>query len=95
MGGGHPPEVPDYRIYKVKGVRQLERVQRMLAQHGLTDPWLRNEVWRYPPGSSSKPWKLLNETMFRRIGVGFCLAVATVIGEKIYHHYYPEKPHHH
>lgn len=42
MGGHHgPPEVPDYRIYKVEGVRQLERTKRMLAQHGLKDPWLR------------------------------------------------------
>lgn len=42
MGGHHgPPEVPYYRIFKVEGVRQLERTKRMLAQHGLKDPWLR------------------------------------------------------
>lgn len=41
--GGHhgPPKVPDYRIYKVENCPQLMRTQRMLAQHGLKDPWLR------------------------------------------------------
>ncbi|KFM60450.1 hypothetical protein X975_15293, partial [Stegodyphus mimosarum] len=44
MGGGHhgPPEVPDYRIYKVEDIPQLMKTKRMLAQHGLSDPWLRN-----------------------------------------------------
>ncbi|CAL1286352.1 unnamed protein product [Larinioides sclopetarius] len=95
--GGHNmelPKVPDYRIYKVEDVPQLMRTQRMLAQHGLKDPWLRNEVWRYPP-KTQKPWNVYNLVFLRKIKLGFALAVLTVIGEKTYHHFYPEEHHHH
>ncbi|GIX72463.1 complex I-B12 [Caerostris extrusa] len=95
--GGHsaePPKVPDYRIYKVSDAPQLIKTQRMLAQHGLKDPWLRNEVWRYPPATRN-PYNALNEVFFRKIKLGFALAALTIVGEKIYHHYYPEEHHHH
>lgn len=36
-----PFVVPDYRIYKVEGVQELEYVRDTLAKRGLKDPWLR------------------------------------------------------
>ncbi|KAF5294102.1 hypothetical protein FQR65_LT10926 [Abscondita terminalis] len=50
--GGHGEQhlkVPDYRIYKVENVPELVKLQKMLAAQGLSDPWARNEVWRYDP----------------------------------------------
>lgn len=52
MGGhGHshkpPYVVPSPDIYKVEDVPELMRVREKLAEKGLKDPWLRNEVWRY------------------------------------------------
>ncbi|XP_029041178.1 NADH dehydrogenase [ubiquinone] 1 beta subcomplex subunit 3 isoform X2 [Osmia bicornis bicornis] len=52
MGGhghGHKPPylVPSPDIYKVEDVPELMRVREKLAEKGLKDPWLRNEVWRY------------------------------------------------
>ncbi|XP_054710194.1 NADH dehydrogenase [ubiquinone] 1 beta subcomplex subunit 3-like [Uloborus diversus] len=98
MGGDHGhgiPKIPDYRIYKVEDCPQLMTTKRMLAQHGLKDPWLRNEVWRYPPESVNGQWKQLNEIFFRKFKWGFVAAVLTIVGEKVYHHYYPEEDHHH
>ncbi|XP_015908625.1 NADH dehydrogenase [ubiquinone] 1 beta subcomplex subunit 3 [Parasteatoda tepidariorum] len=98
MGGGHhvtPPKIPDYRIYKVEDIPHLMRTKLMLEKQGLKDPWLRNEVWRYPPESQLGMWGPLREVIFRKVGLGFGLAVLTIIGEKIYHHYYPPKEHHH
>ncbi|XP_003706346.1 NADH dehydrogenase [ubiquinone] 1 beta subcomplex subunit 3 [Megachile rotundata] len=46
-GHGPPYVVPSPNIYKVEDVPQLVRVQQRLAEKGLKDPWLRNEVWRY------------------------------------------------
>ncbi|GFV41430.1 NADH dehydrogenase 1 beta subcomplex subunit 3 [Trichonephila clavipes] len=95
--GGHshgPPKVPDYRIYKVEDCPQLMKTQRMLAQHGLKDPWLRNEVWRYPP-ASQHPNNTLKVVFFRKFKLGLALAGITILGEKVYHHFYPEEHHHH
>lgn len=39
--GGQKFEVPDWRQYKVEGVPELERLQRLLANHNLKDPWIR------------------------------------------------------
>ena len=98
MGGDHGhtvlPKIPDYRIYKVEDCPQLMKTKRMLAQHGLKDPWLRNEVWRYPP-ESRDPYYGLKCTMFRKVKLGFALAAFTVIAEKTYHHFFPEQQHHH
>ncbi|XP_055372502.1 NADH dehydrogenase [ubiquinone] 1 beta subcomplex subunit 3 [Condylostylus longicornis] len=51
MGGHHhePYKVPDASTYKIEGIPQLEEVQKALKRQGLSDPWLRNEVWRYDP----------------------------------------------
>ena len=41
MGGGEIPKIPDYKVFKVDGLKELEWVQRSLAAKGLKDPWLR------------------------------------------------------
>ncbi|XP_046753178.1 NADH dehydrogenase [ubiquinone] 1 beta subcomplex subunit 3 [Diprion similis] len=49
--GGHdhhkPYHVPDHTVYKLENAPELIKVQEKLAQEGLKDPWLRNEIWRY------------------------------------------------
>ncbi|XP_050424939.1 NADH dehydrogenase [ubiquinone] 1 beta subcomplex subunit 3 [Adelges cooleyi] len=97
MGGGHHgPEIPDYRIYKVENVPELMKVKDILAVDGLKDPWLRNEVWRYPPNQGSV-YAQYFKCWFRGkrgITIGFGLA-ATVLGlEKTYDYFYPPEHHH-
>ncbi|KAK2163516.1 hypothetical protein LSH36_78g00021 [Paralvinella palmiformis] len=41
MGHGKVPPVPDYKIYKVDGIKHLEWTRKALAEKGLKDPWLR------------------------------------------------------
>ena len=41
MGGGAPPAIPDYKIYKIEGIKELEWTRAKLAEKGLKDPWLR------------------------------------------------------
>jgi len=46
--GGHKLHIPDHSIYKVnEHTPELLDLQRKLAEKGLKDPWIRNEVWRY------------------------------------------------
>lgn len=33
--------VPNYKKYKIDGIKQLEFVRSELAKKGLTDPWIR------------------------------------------------------
>ena len=33
--------IPDWRIYKIDGIKELEETQRLLAARGLKDPWIR------------------------------------------------------
>jgi len=40
-------QVPDWRQYKIDGIKELEWTQKMLAAKGLRDPWLRY-VFRQP-----------------------------------------------
>ncbi|KAL8585317.1 hypothetical protein ACOMHN_036753 [Nucella lapillus] len=40
-------KVPDWKTYKVDGIPNLEKTQRLLAARQLKDPWIRNEVWRF------------------------------------------------
>ena len=45
MGGDHHGEkfhVPDWKEYKVDGVKYLEWTRDKLAEKGLKDPWLRS-----------------------------------------------------
>lgn len=42
--GGHGHEaykIPDYKVFQVKGVPQLEELEKALAKKGLKDPWIR------------------------------------------------------
>jgi len=57
MGGGDKFAVPDWKQYKIDGIPDLENVQKRLAAHGLKDPWIRNEVWRYTPENYGGQWK--------------------------------------
>ena len=34
-------KVPDWRIYKIEGIQELEYIRDTLAAKGLKDPWLR------------------------------------------------------
>jgi len=79
-GGGHghghepPYKIPDYRVYKVENVPQLMALRRTLAAHGLKDPWLRNEVWKY--GTHSTRDKIVNG-VFRGWRYGLVAAIFT------------------
>merc|ERR1711944_20142 len=52
------PAIPDYKKYKIDGIKELEWVQAELAKKGLKDPWIRNQAWRYMtwPGEAAN-WK--------------------------------------
>ena len=49
MGGGGkiPYTVPDYKIYKIDGLKELEWTRDALAEKGLKDPWLRCVTSRF------------------------------------------------
>ncbi|KAM8838774.1 NADH dehydrogenase [ubiquinone] 1 beta subcomplex subunit 3 [Synchiropus picturatus] len=52
MGGDHGHEklhLPDWRQWKIEGT-PLEFTQKRLQARGLSDPWARNEAWRYSGG---------------------------------------------
>jgi len=73
-GHGHEKfKIPDWRQYKVDGIKDLEWTRSQLAAKGLRDPWLRNEVWRYKywPGFA----KMGAITLFR----GFKYAAAAMV----------------
>ena len=36
-----PFRIPDYKEFKIEGIKELENVQQKLAAKGLKDPWLR------------------------------------------------------
>lgn len=96
MGGGShgkPYEIPDWRIYKVEDVPELARTQRMLAQKGLKDPWLRNEVWRYAPEFGTRRSRMMT-FFFRGFKWGFAAFVATIALEKALDQLNPPSHHH-
>jgi len=47
-GHGHGPKfsIPDWRQYKVDGIKDLEWTRNSLAAKGLHDPWLRSDQVR-------------------------------------------------
>lgn len=88
MGGGHHHheiKIPDWRMYKVENAKELVEVEKALNRIGLKDPWLRNEVWRYDPKIQkyTKNQKLM-KSLFRGLGVGLVLTVATIALEKAF-----------
>lgn len=91
MGGGDF-KIPDWRIYKVENAPELMETQRALASHGLRDPWIRNEVWRYDRtqfGTHAQRFRLV---LFRGFKWGLAAAVATVAVEKAF---FSDDHHHH
>ena len=41
MGHGEKIVIPDYKQYKIDGLKQLEWTREELKKKGLKDPWLR------------------------------------------------------
>ncbi|ELT90293.1 hypothetical protein CAPTEDRAFT_205075 [Capitella teleta] len=73
MGGEVNYKIPDYKIYKVDGVKPLEWTRNELAKKGLKDPWLRNEVWRY------QQWQGWMPTIFKVFKKGFMPGLALTL----------------
>merc|ERR1712179_451561 len=84
MGGGVEYKVPDWRIYKVADAPPLIETQKALASHGLKDPWLRNEVWRYNEAQWGNHNGRLFTAFFRGWKWGLGLAIATVAIERTF-----------
>ncbi|XP_063889519.1 NADH dehydrogenase [ubiquinone] 1 beta subcomplex subunit 3-like isoform X1 [Scylla paramamosain] len=91
MGGGDI-KIPDWRIYKVENAPELMQVERALASHGLRDPWLRNEVWRYNKKEFGTHGERLRLVLFRGFKWGLLAAVGTVLVEKAF---FSSDDHHH
>ncbi|XP_069790482.1 NADH dehydrogenase [ubiquinone] 1 beta subcomplex subunit 3 [Narcine bancroftii] len=72
---GHEPELPDYRTWSTKGT-PLEDVQKRLARRGLSDPWARNEAWRFS-GGFAKPITF-SDVFFRGFKWGFAAFVVAL-----------------
>lgn len=86
-GHGHhapPYVVPDASIYKIENAPELMEVQAKLAEHGLKDPWLRNDVWRF----ERKHWGTFRSRalgfFLRGWKVGVPLFIATIAIEKAF-----------
>ncbi|XP_017752757.1 PREDICTED: NADH dehydrogenase [ubiquinone] 1 beta subcomplex subunit 3 [Eufriesea mexicana] len=78
MGGhGGQPKIPNPDIYKVEDVPELKLVQEKLSEHGLKDPWLRNEVWRYTGIPGNHRW-LAFRILTRGMVVGFAAFLVTI-----------------
>ncbi|KAL0277303.1 UNVERIFIED_CONTAM: hypothetical protein PYX00_004641 [Menopon gallinae] len=96
MGHDHHelPPVPDFRKYNVDDVPILKETQRKLAFHGLRDPWLRNEVWKYQiPGQNHTKYnfhRLKPALTGFKYGLALALimtAISKTMARKIEHHH--------
>ncbi|KAI5645179.1 NADH-ubiquinone oxidoreductase b12 subunit family domain-containing protein [Phthorimaea operculella] len=78
MGHDHEPpyKVPHYSTFKVDGIKQLEDLRAALEKHGLCDPWIRNEAWRYHPGFGNRRSRAI--ALFTR-GMPIGIAAAFVV----------------
>lgn len=83
MGGGGKFEVPDWRAYKIDGIRELEQTQRMLAARGLKDPWLRNEVWRYSKENYGGQWRNAAISLGRGLKWALAAMAVTIAYDKL------------
>lgn len=95
--GHHEPsfKIPDYRIYKVEDIPLLMKTKRALEAQGLSDPWLRNEVWRYNVkefGTERSRAILLFTRGFKYGAVGVAI---TLLGTAIYDKLFPSTHHGH
>ncbi|XP_074662224.1 NADH dehydrogenase [ubiquinone] 1 beta subcomplex subunit 3-like [Tubulanus polymorphus] len=83
-GSGHNEfKIPDWRMYKIDGIKELEDVQNLLATKGLKDPWIRNEVWRYMPENYMPPHRAAFKSVFRGFRYGFAAFLATIAIEEV------------
>jgi len=80
--GEHKFKIPDWRQYKVEGIKSLEWTREKLAAEGLRDPWLRNEVWRYQhwPGFA----KMGALTLFRGFKYAAVAMVLTIAVDQMF-----------
>ncbi|KAA0194093.1 hypothetical protein HAZT_HAZT008023 [Hyalella azteca] len=83
-------KAPDWRSYKVDDYPELVRVRNALASHGLKDPWLRNECWRFNPAFGETHRNVLR-TVFRGWKLGLVAAVSLYFVNNVI---FPEEPHH-
>lgn len=99
--GGHdhhhhePYKVPDYKIYRVEDVPLLMKTKQALEAQGLSDPWLRNEVWRYNPKEFSNSRTRTRIVFFRGFKYGAIAAAITVAGTFAYDKMFPSSHHGH
>ncbi|XP_043199780.1 NADH dehydrogenase [ubiquinone] 1 beta subcomplex subunit 3-like [Amphibalanus amphitrite] len=82
-GGGRPYEIPDWRKYKVEDAPELVNVRNALAQKGLKDPWLRNEVWKYDQKMFLKPNERMTRFFFRGFKYAAAAMVVTIAADKL------------
>lgn len=97
MGGDHHHheiKVPDYKIYKVENAPKLVEVQEALKRHGLKDPWLRNEVWRYDEKVFGTHGSRFRKMLGRGLALGFVMTLVTIGVEKAFKIDYTGGRHH-
>jgi len=82
-GGGRPYEVPDWRKYKVEDAPELVHVRNALARKGLSDPWLRNEVWKYDPKIFTTQSQRMRRFFFRGFGWALGAMAVTIAADKL------------
>jgi len=82
-GDAHKFNVPDWKQYKIDGIKELEWTQKSLASKGLRDPWLRNEVWRYkywPGFGKNALWTFFRGFKYAAAAMVVTIAVDQVLG---------------
>lgn len=93
--GGHDHhelyKIPDYKIYKVEDVPLLMRTKEALEIKGLSDPWLRNEVWRYNAKEFGTEGKRGAIIFTRGFKYGAVACALTLLGTAIYDKIYPSE----
>ncbi|XP_012263400.2 NADH dehydrogenase [ubiquinone] 1 beta subcomplex subunit 3 isoform X1 [Athalia rosae] len=104
MGGhdhhGPPFVVPkDPSIYKLENAPQLVLLQKKLAEHGLKDPWIRNEIWRYDVTKWGTQAGRVRQFFLMGARVGIPLFLITIAAEKAlgidYSHHHGHGENHH
>ncbi|XP_045507199.1 NADH dehydrogenase [ubiquinone] 1 beta subcomplex subunit 3-like [Colias croceus] len=80
--GSEPYVIPSHcEFQSIKGIPQLELLEKELAKKGLKDPWMRNEIWRHHPGFGTKMNRAA-KLFFRGLPLGLGLTIITVALEK-------------
>ncbi|RWS16606.1 NADH dehydrogenase [ubiquinone] 1 beta subcomplex subunit 3-like protein [Dinothrombium tinctorium] len=92
--GHHFPfgcRIPDWRQYKVSEYTpELQKLEKRLAERGLKDPWIRNEVWKHDTRLWGSPFQR-RSWMLRGTATGLVVtAIIVVIKET----FFPKEHHH-